>query len=40
MLFADHGLHMQGPLRILNLDGVDNEIALPAMFLSLPKKID
>ena len=40
LLFADHGLHMQGPLYILNLDGVNNEIALPAMFLSLPQSFD
>ena len=40
LLFADHGLHMQGPLYILKLDGVNNEIALPAMFLSLPKSLD
>ena len=40
MLFADHGLHMQGPLYILKLDGVNNEIALPALFISMSKSID
>ena len=40
MLFADHGLHMQGPLYLLKLDGVNNEIALPALFISLPKTIN
>ena len=27
---------MQGPLRVFNLSGVDNEMFLPALFISLP----
>ena len=36
VIFADHGLHMQGPLRAFNLSGGENEVYLPSLFISLP----
>jgi len=39
VLYADHGLHMQGLFHLMDITQVFTEIALPALYTVLPKKV-
>jgi len=39
VFYSDHGLHMQGILYLLGLDAIPIEIALPTLYLTLPKDV-